>query len=63
MLNILDKNISEDNSLIEKFSKEEDVDTTYYVDFLNKHKKDSETEYNYLSFLLSKHVDWLKENS
>ena len=63
MCNILNKDIIEDERLIEKFSGQTDVDTTGYIDFLEKHKKETETEYKYLSFLLTRHIDWLRENS
>ncbi len=63
MINILNREIDNDNKLIDKFKKEQDIDTTEYINFLEECKKNSENEYNYLVFLLSKHVDWLKENS
>ena len=63
MLNRINKSINKDDDLIEKFTEDQDNDNSKYIELLQKHKHDNELEYNYLALLLTKQIDWLRENS
>jgi hypothetical protein len=63
VLNRINKSINKDDDLIEKFTEDQDNDNSKYIELLQKHKHDNELEYNYLALLLTKQIDWLRENS